>query len=69
MTMDKTGLGGIEISCDEGGCAMTSDSDCETYKEAYEEFYEEGWRAYKDDDDEWCHSCPGHVEEYRERNK
>ena len=46
----------LRLECDK--CGTEDEFDGDTFQEAWADAKADGWRAYKDDSDEWCHSCP-----------
>ena len=50
----------MRIDCDEGNCQ--TEIYFGDWHEAWAEAKADGWRAWKDKTDEWCHTCPSCVE-------
>jgi len=47
----------LTVECDK--CSAAGEEyDGGTFQEAWADAKADGWRAWKDDADEWCHSCP-----------
>lgn len=60
MSIDRVmgGFTGFDIECDICGVTEYLDFDWENFREAVAEAKVRAWKAYKDEDDQWCHKCP-----------
>jgi len=55
--------GVLVISCD--SCSAQDESETDDWKDAWSSWKEEGWRSFKNGEDEWEHSCPACFEEWK----
>ena len=44
------------FECDD--CGTTEQIDADDFRAGWAGLQMEGWRAFKDKNDEWCHRCP-----------
>lgn len=61
MTIEKEDT--LAIVCDSCSQGLIEAEEDEKFKELWERAKKIGWRAKKEDDDEWVHSCPECVDD------
>jgi hypothetical protein len=61
MTIERVmgGFTGFDITCEICDQTEYLDFDWESFREAVAEAKTRGWKAYKDEDGQWCHICWG----------
>lgn len=58
MSLERVGgFTGFDITCDICGESEYLDFGWDNFQGAIAEAKARGWKAYKDEDDEWCHKC------------
>lgn len=65
MSIEKTEVRYVyEIYCDKCGASEEIESEF-GFGDVYSQAKEDGWRAFKEPDGSWGHSCPDCVEEFK----
>lgn len=65
MTIEKTNQKYFyEIFCDK--CENSQEYESDTgFREVYDQAKADGWRAFRELDDSWAHSCPDCVQKWK----